>query len=257
MAVYVDCTISHLQLKNEINRLESELRKRDQLIEGFISVAAAQSKHISHLQSLTFTAPPAPSPPSPMSRIPRPPSPNRQRCTPALHLYLPARRTVHVKRAASPRTGSWTWRPWAPPGLLHQARIPQRYHTPNQANTWHRPSWTEVVRRGRSRISDASVHPNNAPAVSTSPATHCFPGATVPHILDKLQEMMHSLPTSIKSPIPTVCRGAGRFSRLLSLHAWLQSASRIYNFGFNDNFNSGSQILSANLQHVVYTFPCD
>ncbi|KAG8004732.1 Stonustoxin subunit alpha [Nibea albiflora] len=29
-------------------------------------------------------------------------------------------------------------------------------------------------------------------------ATHCLPGATVPHILDKLLEMMHSLPTSIK-----------------------------------------------------------
>ncbi|KAG8001673.1 hypothetical protein GBF38_007428 [Nibea albiflora] len=103
-------------------------------------------------------------------------------------------------------------------------------------------------------------------------ATHYFPGATVPHILDKLLEMMHSLPTSIKriivhvgtndttrqesertkndfkllfnalkncgksvfisGPIPTVGRGAGRFSRLLSLHTWLQSASRIYNFGF-------------------------
>ncbi|KAG7999783.1 hypothetical protein GBF38_000164 [Nibea albiflora] len=56
MAVCVDCTISYSQLKNEIHRLESELRKRDQLTEGFVSVAAAQSKHISHLQSSTSTS---------------------------------------------------------------------------------------------------------------------------------------------------------------------------------------------------------
>uniref|UniRef100_A0A3P8VXL9 SGNH hydrolase-type esterase domain-containing protein n=1 Tax=Cynoglossus semilaevis TaxID=244447 RepID=A0A3P8VXL9_CYNSE len=87
-------------------------------------------------------------------------------------------------------------------------------------------------------------------------ATHCFPGATVPDILDKLLEIMHSLPTSIKriivhvgtndttrresertkndfkllfdalkscgksvfisGPIPTVRRGADCFSRLLN-----------------------------------------
>ncbi|TKS66061.1 hypothetical protein D9C73_000117 [Collichthys lucidus] len=33
------------------------------------------------------------------SRIPRPPSPGRPRCTPALHLYLPAWRTVKVEKS--------------------------------------------------------------------------------------------------------------------------------------------------------------
>ena len=31
--------------------------------------------------------------------------------------------------------------------------------------------------------------------------------------------------------------GAGRFSRILSLNTWLQSACRIHNIGFIDNFN--------------------
>ncbi|KAG7999387.1 hypothetical protein GBF38_000380 [Nibea albiflora] len=83
------------RLKKEIHRLESELRKRDQLIEGFVSVAG--------LQSSTFTAQHA-SPPSPMSPVVSD-SAARQRCTPALHLYLPARRAVYAKGAASPRTG--------------------------------------------------------------------------------------------------------------------------------------------------------
>ncbi|KAF3844518.1 hypothetical protein F7725_007681 [Dissostichus mawsoni] len=34
---------------------------------------------------------------------------------------------------------------------------------------------------------------------------------------------------------PTLARGAGRFSRTLSLHTWLQSACRAYNLGFIDN----------------------
>uniref|UniRef100_A0A7N6BPX2 Uncharacterized protein n=1 Tax=Anabas testudineus TaxID=64144 RepID=A0A7N6BPX2_ANATE len=95
-------------------------------------------------------------------------------------------------------------------------------------------------------------------------ATHCFPGATVPVILDKLPSLLDSLPSSIvrvivhvgscdttrqhseltkkdfnalfsflkscgksvfiSGPIPTLGRGIGRFSRILSLHTWLQSA---------------------------------
>uniref|UniRef100_A0A0F8AZE7 SGNH hydrolase-type esterase domain-containing protein n=1 Tax=Larimichthys crocea TaxID=215358 RepID=A0A0F8AZE7_LARCR len=476
MAVCMDCTITYSQLKNEIQRLESELRKRDQLIEGFVSVAAAQSKHISHLQSSTFTAPPAPSPPSPMSPVvsdsaatlpwqatmhtgmsPLPARPEDRPCEKSgLSLDRePDVETVGTTRAAASSLDTSTLpiatqTPSADPGAYsgHGTNTPVHTSTPNRANTCPRPSWTEVVRRGRSRVSagpypqpplaisnrftilpkDASVHPDDAPAASTSPvpevtsaasaashgkatrrssavndrrmllkeavirrsgglpggslkqsprlcppaqtphsglstskpreaapteclqrlsggphissprplfpptamiigdsitrdirfinaATHCFPGATVPHILDKLLEMMHSLPTAIKriivhvgtndttrqesertkndfkllfdalkncgksvfisGPIPTVRRGAGRFSRLLSLHTWLQSTSRIYNFGFIDNFNlfwdrdslfkldgihpnkRGSQMLCANLQHAVHTFPCD
>jgi len=108
-------------------------------------------------------------------------------------------------------------------------------------------------------------------------ATRCLPGPTVPVILDKLPGLLHSLPSSvnqlifhvvsndtarqqseltkndfeklfnllrsceksffISGPIPTLARGAGRFSRILSLHTWLQSACRAHNLGFIDNFN--------------------
>uniref|UniRef100_A0A3Q1J1Q8 SGNH hydrolase-type esterase domain-containing protein n=1 Tax=Anabas testudineus TaxID=64144 RepID=A0A3Q1J1Q8_ANATE len=108
-------------------------------------------------------------------------------------------------------------------------------------------------------------------------ATHCFPGATVPVILDKLPSLLDSLPSSIvrvivhvgscdttrqhseltkkdfnalfsflkscgksvfiSGPIPTLGRGIGRFSRILSLHTWLQSACTSQHLGFIDNFN--------------------
>ena len=141
-------------------------------------------------------------------------------------------------------------------------------------------------------------------------ATHCFPGSTVPVILDKLPTLLRSLPPSIKrvivhvgsndtslrkseltkthfldlldfldscgksvfisGPIPTVARGAERFSRILSLHTWLQSTCSIRNIKFIDNFNlfwnrspffktdglhpnrHGSRMLAANLQYTVH-----
>ena len=140
-------------------------------------------------------------------------------------------------------------------------------------------------------------------------ATRCFPGAKVHDILDKLPELLCSLSSSVKrvivhvgtnditrqqseltkndfkdlfnflsscgksvfisGPIPTLARGAGRFTRILSLNTWLQSACNAYNVGFIDNFNlfwnrfsffrrdgvhpnsRGSHILAANLQHAV------
>ncbi|KAM7382293.1 hypothetical protein PAMA_012920 [Pampus argenteus] len=85
-----------------------------------------------------------------------------------------------------------TQTPSADPGAYsgHGTNTPVHTSTLNQANTCPRPSWTEVVRRGRRRVSagpypqppmaisnrftilpkDASVHPDDAPAVSTSPA---------------------------------------------------------------------------------------
>lgn len=73
----------------------------------------------------------------------------------------------------------------------------------------------------------------------------------------------------ISGPIPTVGRGAGRFSRLLGLHDWLQSACRAHRVCYVDNFNifwqrmslfktdglhpnkRGSEMLAAHIQHVV------
>lgn len=140
-------------------------------------------------------------------------------------------------------------------------------------------------------------------------ATHCFPGATVPVILDRLPGLLNSLPSSINrvlvhvgsndttrqqseltkkdfndlfsllnncgksvyisGPLPTLARGAGRFSRVLGLNTWLQSACRAHHIGFIDNFNlfwnrsslfrtdgvhpnwMGSRMLAANMQHAV------
>lgn len=141
--------------------------------------------------------------------------------------------------------------------------------------------------------------------------THCFPGATVPVILNKLPELLRSLPPTVtriivhvgcndtarkqsvlttadfkdlfsflhttglavfvSGPIPTLARGAERFSRILSLHTWLLSACRDFDLGFIDNFNLfwnrysfykpdgvhpnqlGSRMLAANFQHAVQT----
>lgn len=142
-------------------------------------------------------------------------------------------------------------------------------------------------------------------------ATHCFPGSTVPVILSKLPALLHSLPSSIKrvvvhvgsndtsrrqseltkthfldllnflsscgksvfisGPTPTVARGVEGFSRILSLHTWLQSTCSTRNIHFIDNFNlfwnrsplfkndglhlnrHGSRMLAANLQHAIHT----
>ncbi len=139
--------------------------------------------------------------------------------------------------------------------------------------------------------------------------TRCLPGATVPVILNELPELLRSLPGTvskiivhvgcndtackqsellkadfrdlfsllrttgkavfISGPIPTLARGAERFSRLLSLNTWLLSACRDSEVGFIDNFNLfwnrysayrpdgmhpnklGSTMLAANLQHAV------
>uniref|UniRef100_A0A671UXC8 SGNH hydrolase-type esterase domain-containing protein n=1 Tax=Sparus aurata TaxID=8175 RepID=A0A671UXC8_SPAAU len=95
--------------------------------------------------------------------------------------------------------------------------------------------------------------------------THCFPGATLPVIIDKLPVLLCSLPSSINrvivhvgsndtarrqseltkkdfnalfsflnscgkdvwlsGPLPTLGRGDGRFSRILSLNTWLHIAN--------------------------------
>ena len=77
----------------------------------------------------------------------------------------------------------------------------------------------------------------------------------------------------ISGPMPTLGRGDWRFSRLLSLNTWLQSAVNANDFKFIDNFNLlwnraaffkvdgihpnslGSQHLAANIVHAVHTSP--
>lgn len=44
------CKNQNSQLKKDLHHLKSELQKKDQLIESFVSVATAQAKHISHLR---------------------------------------------------------------------------------------------------------------------------------------------------------------------------------------------------------------
>uniref|UniRef100_A0A3P9MDL0 SGNH hydrolase-type esterase domain-containing protein n=1 Tax=Oryzias latipes TaxID=8090 RepID=A0A3P9MDL0_ORYLA len=120
--------------------------------------------------------------------------------------------------------------------------------------------------------------------------THCFPGATVPDILEKLPDLLRSLPSTvfirlfnflnscpltvfISGPLPSLSRGQGRFSRLLSLSTWLQSVASLNKFVFIDNFNLfwnrtsfykndgihpsplGSNVLAANIRHSVQTSP--
>lgn len=145
--------------------------------------------------------------------------------------------------------------------------------------------------------------------------THCIPGASVTNILDKLPVLLHTLPPSvhriiihvgcvdasrrqseitktvfnklfhyiqttgksvfISGPISPHNRGSGLFSRILSLHTWLQSACRSHSLSYIDNFNLfwaresffradglhpnklGSCILTANIQHAVQNPPCD
>ena len=79
----------------------------------------------------------------------------------------------------------------------------------------------------------------------------------------------------ISGPIPTLGRGGGRFSRILSLNTFLLSACSAHNACFIDNFNLfwnrpsffrpdgvhpnrlGSRMLAANLLHAVQLYPHD
>ncbi|KAL7388760.1 hypothetical protein ABVT39_020252 [Epinephelus coioides] len=54
MAVCVNCNHDYSRL---IERLKSVIRKKDRILDGFIVVAATQSKHISYLQSSSHLAP--------------------------------------------------------------------------------------------------------------------------------------------------------------------------------------------------------
>uniref|UniRef100_A0A3P9L5C9 SGNH hydrolase-type esterase domain-containing protein n=1 Tax=Oryzias latipes TaxID=8090 RepID=A0A3P9L5C9_ORYLA len=115
--------------------------------------------------------------------------------------------------------------------------------------------------------------------------TRCFPGSTVRGILEKLPGMLDSLPTSvfrlivhsvfISGPLPGLSPSTERFSRLLGMNTWLQTACMTRKCSFIDNFNlfwnrtsfycldgthpnrMGSSILSANIRYAVQTLPRD
>uniref|UniRef100_A0A8C9ZJ24 SGNH hydrolase-type esterase domain-containing protein n=1 Tax=Sander lucioperca TaxID=283035 RepID=A0A8C9ZJ24_SANLU len=79
----------------------------------------------------------------------------------------------------------------------------------------------------------------------------------------------------ISGPLPSLGRGSGLFSRLLSLNTWLQLTCSIHRIGFIDNFNlfwergslfsrdgihpntRGSQMLRGNLHHALHTQTSD
>uniref|UniRef100_A0AAQ5Z8B9 SGNH hydrolase-type esterase domain-containing protein n=1 Tax=Amphiprion ocellaris TaxID=80972 RepID=A0AAQ5Z8B9_AMPOC len=128
--------------------------------------------------------------------------------------------------------------------------------------------------------------------------TRCFPGATVAYAVIihvgtndttrrqselmkqdfmDLFRLVESCGKSvfISGTIPTLSRGAERFSRLLSLSTWLQHTCTAHNLNFTDNFNLfwnrpgfyrqdglhpstlGSSVLTANIHHTVQSTPAD
>uniref|UniRef100_A0A3B3SRX4 SGNH hydrolase-type esterase domain-containing protein n=1 Tax=Paramormyrops kingsleyae TaxID=1676925 RepID=A0A3B3SRX4_9TELE len=74
-----------------------------------------------------------------------------------------------------------------------------------------------------------------------SAVTYCFPGAQVnilkqiPRLLDR--HTSASTRIFISGPIPLLGRGDGRFSHILNLNTWLNSACAAYNAVFINNFN--------------------
>ena len=190
-----------------------------------------------------------------------------------------ARRAIHSGGSCRPRPSD-------------AADTPQ---TPPRALASHLPAAVHPVRVDRAANANFSPQLSSSPRPLFSPTTlivgdsiirnvrffnattHCLPGATVPVILNKLPELLHSSPSSItrvlvhvgcvdssrqqselikndflalfrflkdtgkgvffSGPLPIHTHGAGRFSRLLSLNTWLQSTCRAFNFAFIDNFN--------------------
>lgn len=162
------------------------------------------------------------------------------------------------------------------------------------------PSPPATIIIGDSTVRYVSV--NNAHTV-------VFPGATVAVITEKIQEVMTSFPAadslivhagtndvrkqqsellkrdfiqlfgvlkhlhysvSISGPTPSPGHGPGRFSRLLSLNSWLQSACRTHNVNFINNFDlfwqrnnlfavdglhlnfAGARALSSNFSYCIH-----
>lgn len=145
---------------------------------------------------------------------------------------------------------------------------------------------------------------------SKTSATYCFPGAKVLDMVKRIPALLSDHPRArnvvihvgtnntadceseilkqdfislfnllrdcgksvfISGPLPSLHRGVGRFSRLLSLNTWLQSACSSHNVLLIDNFNlfwnrgpffsrdgihpspHGSRALAANIFHAVTT----
>ncbi|KAK2917541.1 hypothetical protein Q8A73_004287 [Channa argus] len=170
---------------------------------------------------------------------------------------------------------------------------------PRRTSPPHRPPGPTMLIIGDSIVRDIRLK---------SAKTFCFPGATVTDIADKIPNLIEKHPTATKvvihvgtndtkrqqsellkrdfvsffnslesfhdrrfiisGPIPTLGRGVGWFSRLLSLHTWLQPQVSAHGL-FVDNFNLfwdrrqyfkqdglhpnflGSRMLTENIVHSI------
>uniref|UniRef100_A0A3Q1EY37 SGNH hydrolase-type esterase domain-containing protein n=1 Tax=Acanthochromis polyacanthus TaxID=80966 RepID=A0A3Q1EY37_9TELE len=90
---------------------------------------------------------------------------------------------------------------------------------------------------GLHHIHDPPSPPLNGARISHQPAPKTvIIGDSIirrctPHSHNGCDSFLHA------GPVPTLGRGIGRFSRLLSLHTWLSTACRNYGIAFIDNFN--------------------
>ena len=163
---------------------------------------------------------------------------------------------------------------------------------PTLANTWRRPnskpsqkSTPPPLRRVINK-NPPSMQPPSIAIVSDSilrnarvprAQIHCFPGATIPVLLERLPGVINSFPTSIdklvvhvgsndvalrhsevtkehfiqmidilvssklcffiSGPIPTLTRGDIYYSKILSFNTWIKRFCTTHGFNFIDNFN--------------------
>ncbi|KAL7395892.1 hypothetical protein ABVT39_024928 [Epinephelus coioides] len=345
MAVCVNCNHDYSRLKEDIKRLKSVIRKKDQMLDGFIAVAATQSKHICYLQSSSHLAPSQvasdsaatlPWLPSLYADI-APTGPRDAAADLSGQLVagapvtttiaatgdgeappeLPPDPVVAAAGVTSPATTAVSSPPAAAPPPLPAPSAGRTARRSTMGNSRHRMLQEAVIRRSGGlpwagpppsspeppspteaveveRPATCATGPHTPPPHPLFPPTtliigdsitrdirfinaitHCFPGATVRFIHDKLLDILPSLPTSvtkivvhvgcnntsqsertiadfnllfnvlkncgksvfITGPLPQFGRGSERFSRMLYLHTRLQSTCSSHNMDFIDNFN--------------------
>ncbi|KAK9523686.1 hypothetical protein VZT92_017607 [Zoarces viviparus] len=155
-----DCKLAYSQLRDDFHRLESEVRKREQLIDGFVSVAAAQAKHISSMQSqlVSDTADTVP-------WLPGPADGEESRSSD----HEPRGPTMEPTHSSTPKQATWT--EVVRRGLLRQpaGEFPlttsNRFavlaeNAPSRASTTLHPyslAQTEVTQRLAARLSEIEV----------------------------------------------------------------------------------------------------
>ena len=68
IALCKDCELAFSQMKDNNHRLETEIREKNKMFDGFISVASTQAKHNSYIQLTSLGVTVAQSPSSQMSK---------------------------------------------------------------------------------------------------------------------------------------------------------------------------------------------